>query len=640
VDALDGKSGGVARPRRPSDNLSLAKPPTATAAIYLRVSTEQQTTANQEPDCLEFAKGSDWEVVEVYREQQSAVKRRPVFDRMMADARRGRFRHLIVWRLDRFGRRMQNNINDVLALDGAGVHVVSVREPWLDSGGSARNLLLAVFSWLAEEERRVLGERVKAGLARARREGVIHGRPPPSPVELERAAGRVRTGVSLRTAAHDQGIGVRAVRRYLAGAAAERVRGGISVRAAAREYHLDIKTLRACLGEFEGRPGFLSFDHAREFVRALGMHSAAEWRRWCASDSYRIDIPTAPDETYQGEWKGWGDWLGYVPEPRLAFPEAREYARRLGLQSVDEWWRWCKSGSRPRTVPYDPRWAYPGEFCGWPDWLGYERKRYPRVQMVQFFAARAYARRLRLRSSIEWKEWALSPERPRNIPFNPQTFYLEWQGWPDWLGYSKRRMLPFKRARQHARRLGLESAAEWKAWAKTKKRPRYIPAHPDETYRADWRGWPNWLGKHMMTFRRAREYVRQLKLKSSREWEVWARSDKRPRALPARPMVTYQGSWRGMQDWLGCEPATMLPFRTARRQVRLLGLRSRLEWNGWARSDRRPGNVPSNPWKTYATQWRGLRDWLAVMKLVSRSSPAASAELPRATSPKSPLPVP
>jgi DNA invertase Pin-like site-specific DNA recombinase len=94
---------------------------------------------------------------------------------MMAEAKRGRFDVLIVWSLDRFGRSLAGNVADVLAFDRAGVQLVSVREPWLDTGG--RDLLLAIFSWVAEQERRRLGERTKAGLARVREHGT-RKRPP------------------------------------------------------------------------------------------------------------------------------------------------------------------------------------------------------------------------------------------------------------------------------------------------------------------------------------------------------------------------------------------------------------------------------------------------------------------------------
>lgn len=96
---------------------------------------------------------------------------------MMTDAKRGAFDVLLVWSLDRLGRSMAGNVNDALALDSAGVKLISVREPWLDTGGPVRNLLLAVFSWVAEQELRRLVERTRAGIERARSTGTKSGRP-------------------------------------------------------------------------------------------------------------------------------------------------------------------------------------------------------------------------------------------------------------------------------------------------------------------------------------------------------------------------------------------------------------------------------------------------------------------------------
>ncbi len=96
---------------------------------------------------------------------------------MMTDARRGAFDVLLVWSLDRFGRSMAGNVNDALALDAVGVKIVSVREPWLDTGGPVRDLLLAIFSWVAEQELRRLVERTRAGVERARALGTRSGKP-------------------------------------------------------------------------------------------------------------------------------------------------------------------------------------------------------------------------------------------------------------------------------------------------------------------------------------------------------------------------------------------------------------------------------------------------------------------------------
>lgn len=95
---------------------------------------------------------------------------------MMADAAAGQFSILVVWALDRFGRSMGGNVRDLLALDKAGVKVVSVKEPWMDTAGPIRDLLIAIFSWVAQQERVRLIERTNAGIAAAKARGLSWGR--------------------------------------------------------------------------------------------------------------------------------------------------------------------------------------------------------------------------------------------------------------------------------------------------------------------------------------------------------------------------------------------------------------------------------------------------------------------------------
>ena len=139
------------------------------AAVFLRVSTDRQTLENQRAEVEQLARARGYEPV-VYEETESAAaKRRPVFERMLADARAGKLKAVAVWAIDRLHRSMQGAINDVLELDRLGVRVLSVRESWLDTSGPVRPLLVAIFGWVAEQERARLIERTKAGLERARR---------------------------------------------------------------------------------------------------------------------------------------------------------------------------------------------------------------------------------------------------------------------------------------------------------------------------------------------------------------------------------------------------------------------------------------------------------------------------------------
>lgn len=183
------------RPALPFSPLPMGGDPSAggirgRAAIYLRTSTTRQTTENQRPDVELLARARRLRIVAVYDEQISATARtRPGFARMLDAARRGEFDTLIVWALDRFGRSMFSNVRDLLELDRIGVQVLSVRDPWLDTSGPTRSLLIAIFSWVAEQEKIRISERTRAGLARARARGTKLGRPrrTMTPRELERA---------------------------------------------------------------------------------------------------------------------------------------------------------------------------------------------------------------------------------------------------------------------------------------------------------------------------------------------------------------------------------------------------------------------------------------------------------------------
>ena len=191
------------------------------AAVYLRVSTDEQSVDNQRPDLERVAEARGLAIVATYEERASAAKRRPSFDRMMTDARRGAFDVLLVWSIDRFGRSMAGNVNDALALDDAGVKIVSVREPWLDTGGPVRDLLLAIFSWVAEQEIRRLVERTNAGIERARLKGTKSGKPIGRPprllhAEVERAVALHANGRSVRAIANAMEIPRSTVARALA----------------------------------------------------------------------------------------------------------------------------------------------------------------------------------------------------------------------------------------------------------------------------------------------------------------------------------------------------------------------------------------------------------------------------------------
>ncbi|MCC7180452.1 MAG: recombinase family protein [Acidobacteria bacterium] len=147
------------------------------AALYARVSTTDQTCENQLPELRRYCEVRGWSVAEYMDTGVSGSKdRRPALDELVKDARRRRFDVLVCWRLDRLGRNLRHLVTLLEELQGVGVAFVSLGEG-IDCTTPAGKLQLHILAALAEFERERIRERIHAGLARARREGVRIGRP-------------------------------------------------------------------------------------------------------------------------------------------------------------------------------------------------------------------------------------------------------------------------------------------------------------------------------------------------------------------------------------------------------------------------------------------------------------------------------
>ncbi len=183
-------------------------------ALYIRCSTERQSLENQRPDLLRIARSRGLEIVEVFEEKISATKKRPEYERMMLAAHQGKFSNLLIWAMDRLGRSLVGNVEALLKLDGCGVRVISVQESWLDTAGPVRDLLVSIFSWVAQQERYRISTRTKAGLERAKRKGRILGRPRKW-IDIDRALRLRAEGMPLRKISQKLKVGTSTLHRAL-----------------------------------------------------------------------------------------------------------------------------------------------------------------------------------------------------------------------------------------------------------------------------------------------------------------------------------------------------------------------------------------------------------------------------------------
>ncbi len=186
------------------------------AALYSRVSTnDQHTLSMQSRNMREYAARRGWSIAMQVREVGSGAAQREAREKLLDAARRREIDIVVVWRLDRWGRSVTDLLATLQELEHLGVGFVSLTEA-LDlttPSGRAMAGLLAVF---AEFEREILRERVRAGLADAKRNGQRLGRPMTAGLHADKMRKLHRAGVSKAEIARRLRIGRTSVRRILA----------------------------------------------------------------------------------------------------------------------------------------------------------------------------------------------------------------------------------------------------------------------------------------------------------------------------------------------------------------------------------------------------------------------------------------
>jgi DNA invertase Pin-like site-specific DNA recombinase len=155
------------------------------AALYTRVSTLDQHPETQLLDLRQMAGQRGFEIVAEFSDTISGTKaRRPGLDQMMREARRGRFDVILVWASDRIARSVKHFLEVLDEFNHLGIEFVSFREQ-IDTGGPLGRAIVVIIGAIAELERNLIIERVRAGMRRAKLEGRQIGR---RPLDLDRDA--------------------------------------------------------------------------------------------------------------------------------------------------------------------------------------------------------------------------------------------------------------------------------------------------------------------------------------------------------------------------------------------------------------------------------------------------------------------
>jgi hypothetical protein len=329
------------------------------------------------------------------------------------------------------------------------------------------------------------------------------------------------------------------------------------------------------------------FAEARAFAQGLELTNGREWYAFARGylpdkGTLPADIPKSPAAAYaKTGWTNWGDFLGTGNPRRRSniyrpFPQARAYARSLGLSSLAEWRTFCHTrvGDRralPPDIPAGPHEAYADRgWAGYGDWLGTGRISTRNYQYRSYSEACAFARALDIRTRAEWLAYCRGERRghgprPFDIPSSPDQVYRGrgWVSWGQFLGTNvvstrKRRFRSYAAAHAYARAQRLRTRAEWRAWSIAGKQPAGIPAAPEEVYRGKgWVGWGDFLGTgnlhhsriRQRSFATMRVFVRRLGLRTGAEFVRAKRDGRIPKDIPTR--IDLHPEWKGWADFLG-----------------------------------------------------------------------------------------
>ena len=384
------------------------------------------------------------------------------------------------------------------------------------------------------------------------------------------------------------------------------------------------------------RGNFLPFEEAMLKAQAAGVSSRAEYKEWQKGQS---DMPSNPHRIYEGEWQGWGHFLGTGnirgrKEDFLSFEEAMLKAQSAGVSSLKEYNKWQKGHS---DMPSAPNQVYAKEWQGWGHFLGTENIRGRKEDFLSFEEAMLKAQSAGVSSLAEYNEWQRGQS---DMPSRPEQVYAkEWRGWGHFLGTGnikgggriitgnvkdrrKGNFLPFEEARLKAQSAGVSSLKKYNEWQKGHSD---MPSAPNQVYPDQWQGWGHFLKtgrfRSRISFKKAMLKAQAAGLSSREEYHEW---QKEHSDMPSAPNQVYAKEWPGWRRFLGTgnvkgggriitrnvrdrRRRNFLPFEEARLKAQAAGVSSRAEYSEWQKGH---SDMPSNPPRIYEGQWHGWGHFL------------------------------
>ncbi|MDE0151731.1 MAG: hypothetical protein OXK80_04455 [Bdellovibrionales bacterium] len=380
---------------------------------------------------------------------------------------------------------------------------------------------------------------------------------------------------------------------------------------------------------------WMSYEEAKTFIQAQGIKTSTQFLEWKRAGKRPKNFPSTPWKVYKDEWTSWGDFAGTKnvsarKKEWMSFEEAKTYIQNLGIKTRRQFKAWTKSEQRPENFPSAPWKVYKDKWISLSDFLGTENISTRKMEWMSYEEARTFIQAQGIKTKKQFQEWVQSKKRPDNFPSVPwRTYKDEWISLSDFLGTKnistrKKEWMSFKEAKAYIQAQGIKTSTQFLAWRKAGKRPKNFPFNPDKTYKNEWINWGDFLGTknvstrkiEWMSYEEARTFIQTQDIKTKKQFQEWAQSNKRPENFPRSPQSTYKDQWDGWGDFLGTgNTIAYMKYSTARKYVQSLNFDPDhpKEFIEWLKSSDRPVHFPPNPHHFYS-EWTSVKDFLSTDK--------------------------
>jgi superfamily II DNA or RNA helicase len=310
-----------------------------------------------------------------------------------------------------------------------------------------------------------------------------------------------------------------------------------------------------------------------------------------------------------------GNWRSYE--------EAKKFAQSLRLNSLNEWFNFCKNTKLPKDIPVSADRIYSLEWKNWGHFLGTNRIRNKDRIFLSYNDAKKILHTKKIKSQKDFFTYTKSKSFPLNIPKQPALKYKDFLNWYDFLGIQKKTYFNFNQAKKYLKKLNLKSNLEFKKLYEENKISKKLPKQLEQKYKANknWKGLADFLsidrrsGKFISyaEFNVAKKIVSKLKIKSLEDWRNLSIKIKRKNNLPSIPERQYKKQWRGWGDFLGTGRISKVYFKKfieARKFARSLKCKSSSEWRQKIKGRNLPQGIPADPRAKYKKEFKGWADFL------------------------------